>query len=78
MTNQNSHFKELLQSYRKRHNLRQEDVARLFGVSHRLVSFWESGEREPSGTSMWRVATTSQDPEVVGLAMLALRLGAES
>ena len=77
MMKDNNHFRELLHGYRKRHNLKQEDVAKLFDVSGRLVSFWESGEREPSGTSMWHVATTSEDPEVVGLAMLALRWGAE-
>ena len=73
-----SSFAAMILDYRKRRGLRQEDVARLFGVSHRLVSFWESGGREPSGNSMWRVATTSEDPEVVGLAMLALRWGSES
>lgn len=49
-------FGTRLQQARQRAGLKQEEVARKFGVRQGTVSSWEHGEREPSADTIARLA----------------------
>ena len=43
----NKDFSDLLRSYREKHNLSQEQMAQLMGVTWITVQRWESGKTKP-------------------------------
>ena len=46
----------ILLSYRKKHNLSQEELAEKIGVSQQMISYIESGLKEPKTTILIRIA----------------------
>lgn len=51
-----NNFKEKLKSLRKEKNLGQIELAKELGVSKGTISLWENGLREPTMSSLIRIA----------------------
>lgn len=51
-------FKERLRTARLKHNITQQDMADLIGVTLRAYQYYESGEREPSLQILVSIAKT--------------------
>ena len=47
--------KHLLRDYKNRHNLGQNELARLFGVSTGVMSNWISGRFKPNHDNLLRI-----------------------
>ena len=49
-------FGEILKELRQEKRLSHEQLAKALGVSRAIIGFWESGKREPTGSSVAAVA----------------------
>lgn len=46
-----------LKVFRKKRDLTQADLATLLGVTKATISRWETGERAPRRSDIWRIAS---------------------
>jgi transcriptional regulator with XRE-family HTH domain len=56
MDMQENKFRQNLKSLRLERKMSQSQLASLIGVSQQCVSEWESGNNEPSLSSLWKLS----------------------